>query len=74
MVAFFTLFLLGVTVGCTAVLILTRYRSVGFLRVDQSDPQDGPFLFLELDQDVQSVMSNKYIILQVKVQNYPSQK
>lgn len=74
MVALFTLFLLGVTVGCTAVFILTRYRSVGFLRVDQSDPQDGPFLFLELDQDVQNLMPKKYIILKIKVQNYPSQK
>jgi len=74
MVVFFALFIIGVAIGCAAVLLLTRYRSVGFLRVDQSDPQDGPFLFLELDQDVQSVMSNKYIILQVKVQNYPSQK
>ena len=74
MVALFALFLLGVTVGCMAVLILIRYRSVGFLRVDQSDQQDGPFLFLELDQDVQNLMSKKYIILKIKVQNYHSQK
>jgi len=43
-------------------------RVSGTLRVDQSDP-DGPYLFLELDGNV-NVIQSEYVTFRVRVENY----
>lgn len=48
-------------------------KSVGCLRIDNSDP-DGPYLFLELKVDPKVIETNKYITLEVNTKNYISQK
>ena len=44
---------------CIGILIgmhLFQDRPVGDLRVDHSDPVDGPHLYLELDTDVSAIL------------------
>lgn len=63
-------FVIGVLVGCVLTVILSRRKSVGSLRIDTSDPEDNPYLFLELSKDVGEVYRKKYITLRVNTKNF----
>ena len=45
-------------------------RPVGNLRIDQSDPADPPYLFLELSSDVGRFLHKKYVVLRVRAENF----
>ena len=64
---------IGIVVGSIITRIIIRPLDIGTLRIDTSDP-DGPFMFLELSKDVDTVASKKYVILKVNLENYISQK
>ena len=50
-----------------------RSDVVGSLRVDQSDPDSGPYLFLELSHEgVDAIYKKKYVVLKVNIQDYIS--
>lgn len=66
------LFGLGVLIGSLWVCIIFRLFVVGTLRVDRSDPDDAPYLFLELSKDVRTVSEKKYVIFKVRNENYIS--
>lgn len=51
-----------------------HHKPVGTLRVDQSDPDDNPYLFLELSEDPKKLPNQKYITLKVNIENYISHK
>lgn len=51
-----------------------HHKPVGTLRVDQSDPDDNPYLFLELSGDPKKLPNHKYITLKVNIENYISHK
>lgn len=65
---------IGCLIGCIVTALTFRAFKVGTLRVDTSDPDDGPYMFLELSKDVRTVMSKKYIVLKVNTKNFISQK
>lgn len=65
-------FLVGVLIGTILYAIAMKTASVGTLRIDQSDPEDSPYLFLELKKNVNNIASNKYVIMEVKRENYIS--
>lgn len=65
-------FLVGVLIGIILYAIAIKTASVGTLRIDQSDPEDSPYLFLELKKNVNNIASNKYVIMEVKHENYIS--
>lgn len=65
-------FVCGIGVGF--ILMRTRYDTIGTLRVDHSDPQDDPYLFLELNKPLSKFISKKYVRLKVCVKNFISQK
>ena len=67
------LFLLGFMVGIVSFLVYLIVRSVGTLRVDQSDPTEQPYLFLELVKPVESVINKKYVLFRVIKKNFISQ-
>ena len=67
------LFLLGFMVGIVFFLICLVVRSVGTLRVDQSDPTEPPYLFLELDKPVENIIKEKYVLFKVIKKNFISQ-
>ena len=70
---FVIIFAIGVVIGSIITRIINRPLDIGTLRIDTSDP-DGPFMFLELSKDVDSVTSKKYVILKVNLKSYISQK
>lgn len=53
---------------------LYRRDSVGTLRIDSSDPDDGPYMFLELKTDPGYVMKQKQVVLDVNTESYLTQK
>lgn len=65
--------LLGIVIGGLGMVIWTLFRSVGTLRIDQSDPTEVPYLFLELDKPVESVMNKKIVLFRVNKKNYISE-
>ena len=67
------LVLLGFVGGMTVSLICLAARSIGTLRIDQSDPTEQPYLFLELDKPVESVINKKYVVFRVNKKNFISQ-
>ena len=67
------LVLLGFVGGMVFFLICLAARLIGTLRVDQSDPTEQPYLFLELDKPVESVINEKYVLFRVIKKNFISQ-
>lgn len=67
-------FLIGVSVGWFTYKTLHHEEPIGDLRIDESDPDDGPYLFLELKTIPNNFKSRKQVILNVKAENYISQK
>ncbi len=70
---------IGLVIGLIVGALLSRFifcdTVVGSLRVDESDPDSGPYLFLELDRSyADSIYKNRYIRLRVKLKNHISQK
>lgn len=70
------IFLGGVIFGWIMEHIINRPHPVGNLRIDNSDPDDGPYLFLELSSEsTPNILKlKKFVTLEVKVENYISQQ
>lgn len=63
------IFAIGLIIGCLISAIVRRVKSVGALRIDTSDP-DGPYMFLEPDNGIDTISSKKYVLLRVKLRDY----
>ena len=61
--------LIGVIVGIILTCAAFRSFLVGSLRVDHSDPDDA-YLFLELSKSMRQVVSKKYVMMKVKIENF----
>lgn len=68
--------LVGLLIGAlvTCLIFRIKKRTIGTLRVDQSDPDDEPYLFLELTSNVDTIKRHKHVTFRVNVENYLSQK
>ena len=62
----------GIIIGCIITLIIFKKFQIGDLRVDSSDPNDGPYLFLELYRGPHDIANKKYVVLKVNTQSYIS--
>lgn len=62
----FITFLIGYVLGFLVHKLIANKATIGFLRVDTSDPEDGPYLFLELHKGMEDVISREYVTLKVK--------
>lgn len=68
-------FVVGVIFGGILVRTLHQPKTVGSLRIDNSDPDSEPYLFLELTRaNVYDIYNQKYVTFDVNTQNYVSQK
>lgn len=67
---------LGVVIGWIIGRFTYKTKPIGNLRIDSSDPDDGPYLFLELSsKSTPNLLKlKKYVTLEVKVENYVSHK
>lgn len=71
--------IVGIIVGCVVSVIFQkkndRYRHAGSLRMDHSDPEDAPYLFLELEPNGMDIIRrNKTVLLDVNLENYLPRK
>lgn len=65
--------LIGVMVGVLLSRFIFKEKPVGSLRVDESDPDSGPYLFLELDRSgADAIYKQRYVRLRVELKNYIS--
>lgn len=65
--------ILGCSAGFLIGRISARYEeTVGYLRLDRSDPEDGPYFFLELDCGIPDLMTRSDVRLQMKLEDYIS--
>ena len=67
--------LIGISIGIMVGLLLARFifreKLIGSLRVDESDPDSGPYLFLELDHSgADAIYKKRYVCLRVELKNY----
>lgn len=74
MTSLIIIFLFGVMMGYIIAKITSCEKPVGVLRVDHSDPDDGPYLFLELSSNPNTLIHDTYVTLKVNTQSYISQK
>lgn len=61
---------IGVLIGAVVVAYAFFKNFVGTLRVDQSDPTDAPYLFLEIEKGVGDISRKKYVLLRVSTESY----
>lgn len=65
--------LIGIVVGLILSRFIFKEKPVGSLRVDQSDPDSGPYLFLELSHEgVDAIYKKRYVTLKVSIKDYIS--
>ena len=69
----------GVVVGIAIGMIVGSVRSSnsktqGIIHADYSDPEDGPYLFLEPTVPIMDIVSRKRVTFDVDVTQYVSQK
>ena len=66
---------IGILIGISIAKFAFRDIPIGSLRVDQSDPDSGPYLFLELDRSgADAIYKQRYVRLRVELKNYISHK
>lgn len=66
-------FIFGIVIGLLVAHYVFRPKQIGSLRIDRSDPDDGPYLFLELEPGgIYKLQHSKYILLKVEERDYIS--
>lgn len=64
------LFMAFVLLGAAVTSMTWKKDKVGFLRIDDSDP-DGLYMFLEITKgNVDKLRKSKYVVLEVKNENF----
>lgn len=66
--------ILGFIIGYNVAMFRIRSKTFGAIRVDRSDPDDGPYLFLEIKQHPDALMNERFVMLEVRNENFVSQK
>lgn len=67
-------FCIGLLVGCVLMKVIFQTTSVGSLRIDTSDTEDGPYLFLELSADIKELCKKNQISLTVNTEDFITRK
>ena len=66
--------IMALLAGMSIGVVITYERPAGDLRIDRSDPSGGPYMFLELDTDVYTVIRKKQVTFRVKLEDYVTRK
>ena len=65
--------IVGIVIGIVFGRQVFRRDVVSSLRVDPSDPDSGPYLFLELSpKGADAIYKKRYVVLKVNIKNYIS--
>lgn len=66
---FIVWFVIGIVVGFVGGKVLKK-KPCGYLRVDHSDPNDPPLLFLELKTDFDYVKRQQEVTFKVEIEDF----
>ena len=66
------IFIAGIIAGVGGSVLVLLKTNGGTLRIDRSDPDSEPYMFLELTESLPSVMRKKYVVFRVNLENYIS--
>lgn len=67
--------IVGILIGLSLSRFIFKDKPIGSLRVDSSEPDSGPYLFLEVDPGrMDNIYKKQYVRLRVKIKNYISHK
>lgn len=69
MIYFWVGLVIGLTTASIVSYIMRRRSCIGTLRVDHSDPNDGQYLFLEL-QNMSDVVNRRYVTFRVRIEDF----
>lgn len=61
---------IGIVVGSVLTILVMGSLSSGNLRIDQSIPEEDPYLFLELTKSVSTILYKKFVILKVRAEDF----
>lgn len=70
----FVYIILSMALGCLIGKFLFDKVIIGTIRVDTSDPDDNPYLFLELESDISKLKHGDVVCVVISKQNYISPK
>lgn len=62
--------IIGVIVGVAVTALIVRTHLSGNLRIDHSIPEDNPYMFLELNKSVSTVLRKKFVVLTVRAEDF----
>lgn len=63
--------LVGFLLGISLAQIKNRKKAIGTLRMDRSDPNEAPYLFLELNRDgMREIEKGKIVSFKVDLRDY----
>ena len=65
---------LGIVIGYNIAMYRIRSKTFGAIRIDRSDPDDEPYLFLEIKQHPDALMNERFVMLEVRNENLISPK
>ena len=68
------LILAGIVIGIGLAMIIFKAYFIGTLRIDKSDPNEEPYVFLELAKGIGDISSKKHVVLKVSTKNYIPRK
>lgn len=68
------LILAGIVIGIGLAMIIFKAYFIGTLRIDKSDPNEEPYVFLELNKGIGDISSKKHVVLKVSTKNYIPRK
>lgn len=67
--------IVGILIGLLISKFIFRDKPIGSLRIDSSDLDSGPYLFLEVDPGGMSdIYKKQRVCLRIKIKNYISHK
>ena len=61
----------GLVIGCIRT---SETKTQGIIHADYSDPEDGPYLFLEPSVPIAAIIARKRVVFDVDVTQYVSQE
>lgn len=66
MLKYIILLLIGILLGRLVTLLQMNSKSAGTLQVIESDELEQPYIFLELNDEVETLFDKKYVHMDVK--------
>ena len=67
-------FIAGIIIGLFVGYLKGKSDICGNLRIDRSQKDESPYLFLELSKEVNDICGKKYVVFKVRNENFDTHK